>query len=350
MRLPVRPGFTNLRLIKPPASDGNALYVVETDGNVAKLDVDGNSQWRNAAVGASHPLTAQISIGVLGGRVVVNERDTLFALSLHDGSEQWRAAFPAHPYQSHFDGLRLWETRRDRAASGDAWEISTLEIDTGVVRPIARRSRRCVVVGTTQEEVVILERSANGSFQIVAMDRGSKELWTVPVERPSNVRQGKAAVPSQRLMGYGHLLIHPLTEYGLLAIDIDRGCVAWELPLEAHSTRSVLVGDRLHVNASWRFLDVDAATGTVHSDVQITDADERRATASAFDLAHHDGVLYAASIAGTVFGWSLAQRALLWTHNVGARVESSAPPRIFLNTLWILDAEGRVHPFDLGKE
>ena len=84
--------------------------------------------------------------------------------------------------------------------------------------------------------------------------------------------------------------------------------------------------------------------------MEITDPTQRRQTGTSKQIVHHDGVLYAASLDGTVFGWDLAARTVVWAHALGARVEWACPPSIFLDALWIMDAEGGLHPFELAQE
>jgi outer membrane protein assembly factor BamB len=349
MDLPLRRGFEQFRLIRPVVSDGAALFVLQTDGSVAAVDANGGARWRRDAVAPRPPLTAQVALGVLANQVVVKEGETFFALARHDGTEQWRTQFRGDPQRSHFDGARLWGFHAHTSSVRDPGDIVTLELAGGAARPIVRRPRHCQVLATTDDRIIIYERNGSGAEQLVAIDpAGGAERWSSALDRPSSTRPGQRAVPSPlSALRHGRLLIMPLVEYGFVAFDVERGSVVWELDLHGGGTTPLLVGDRLHVNASWRFVELDAASGVVISDVDITDPAQRRATAVSGQMAHRDGVLYAASIDGVVFGWSLAERALIWTHALSARVELACPPRIFLDTLWIMDGKGGLHPFAL---
>src|SRR5690606_23957383 len=223
-------------------------------------------------------------------------------------------------------------------------QIAEVSLADGSVRPVATRPDWGNVVAATDGSLILLED------RLIGVDRSDgHELWmTPPLERPSRVEENRRA----RAAAYGRilherLLILRLVGFGLVAIDIDTGNIAWEADLQIGGFDALLVGDRLHVTTSWRFVEIDPETGKVLSDDAITEPDVKRQTATPGEFAHHAGVLYGAALDGTLFGWDLARRQVVWIHPLGVGVPWAGPPRALLGALRVVDLEGGLHSFEL---
>jgi hypothetical protein len=334
-------GFSGYRFIRPPVSDGTRLFGVQTDGVAVALERDGRVAWQRPATRPWPPLTSRVDAAVRGGALLVSDEEWT-ALELSTGAVRWHVEIESDLAGPAFDGDHVWAYRVDPRAHEKS--LVRVSLDDGSTRTLRKAATWGEVLTVTHQAVIALEGD-----RFISVDRtGGAERWSLSLERPSCEHGRKQAIALQYGHRWGSRLLVPLMGYGFVAIDLDNGTVVWDADLQVVGMASVLAGDRLYLQSTWRFVELDAGTGAVLSDVEITDPAERRKTSAPGPLVHHAGVLYAANRDGTVFGWDIAARRLVWSHAVGTRVEWSCPPRIFLDALWIMDAEGALHPFALS--
>lgn len=341
-RLQPLAAFTSHRFICPPVSDGARLFGVQSDGTAIALERDSRVGWATLTTRPRPPLTAQVRNAVRGSLLLVSDQGWT-ALDLASGNMRWRADISARLDGPAFDADYVWAYSADPPRQADQFALIELSLTDGSIRTLRRQMGWGEVLMATHKAVITLERN-----RLSSIDReNGAERWSLTLERPSCEDGRKQAVALEYAHRHGSHLLVPLAGYGFVATDLDTGSVAWDADLHVVGMASVLAGDRLHMQSTWRFVELDAITGAILSDVEITDPVERRKTSAPGPLVHHSGVLYSANRDGTVFGWDVAARRLVWSHSVGTRVEWSCRPQIFLDVLWIMDAEGTLHPFEL---
>ncbi|HLU68551.1 MAG TPA: PQQ-binding-like beta-propeller repeat protein [Kofleriaceae bacterium] len=338
----LRSGFCDFTLVRPPVPGGERAFAIQTEGAAIAFDRDGAIQWRAEVMGAVGPYRSNAACGVRGGALLVSGSDWWTALDPGSGEVRWRADLLADLLDNAAGPEQVWACVPGATGQGD-WQIAEVSLADGSARPVATRPRSGVVVAATDRSLIVLED------HLIGLDRSDgRELWSTPLERPTSIRgdQSARADAYGRILR-GRLLILRLVGFGLVAIDIDTGDIAWEADLQIGGFNALLAGDRLHVTTSWRFVEIDPDTGKVLSDDAITDPDVKRQTAAPGQFAHHAGVLYGAALDGTLFGWDLARRQVVWIHPLGVNVPWAGPPRALLGALWVVDLEGGLHSFEL---
>jgi outer membrane protein assembly factor BamB len=227
-----------------PAIDGDAVFVTDTAGAVARLDLrTGAERWRIALEPTRNPVAVdgRLYVGTTEGRYV--------ALDSADGSVRWQWQPPAGIEAVNgtvVDGVAYLNTNDGLLAvsieSGEElWRFRTV---TGRVATPA--------IGERLIAVSALGSDPRG--EVYAIDRSTgAELW-----RHASPSGRQIAPPSI----VGELVVVPSVSDGVHAFDAQSGALRWQLQAGANNGQALAVtGDVVYLNTERSLVAIALADG-----------------------------------------------------------------------------------------
>jgi len=220
------------------------------------------------------------------------------AVEARSGILRWKMS--SDVYQSSYDeppAIHDGEVfiPRTGGAGSESWELSAIDIDNGMRRPLLRTSEYGLLTGVSIADETLFIGASDG---VHAYDTAGSEVWHAPTER--RVESG-LAVTNELVVG----MTTDGSDGTVLGLDRESGEIRWEITTRSSDNTGPVVCGNYTV---WGVHGPDIESTVIAVDVTTGEIEWER-TVEEFSGYHHwavaNGFLYAAGTAGFVSAYRI---------------------------------------------
>lgn len=216
-----------------PALDSIAVYVVNAEGEVTKLDsANGRQLWQ---VNVGEPISGGVGIGA-GIVLVGSSKGNVFALDV-SGKQVWKAKLSSEVLSvpRYFEGIVIARSGDNRIYGLDATDGSRKWVYERINPALTLRSS----VGVVVDGGAVYAGFAGGKMVAIRADNG-KLIWEATVAQPRGVTEIERIADITSLPVVDGPLVYAVAYQGkIAAVDRRSGKVVWNRDISSYSGLNV---------------------------------------------------------------------------------------------------------------
>jgi outer membrane protein assembly factor BamB len=217
-----------------PATDSNAVYASNANGEIIKLDAaTGRQLWR---VNIGEPISGGVGIGA-GVVLVGSKKGFVHAYDAATGKPSWKAKVSSEilSVPRYFDGMAIVRTGDNHIFGLDATDGSRKWVYERASPALTLRSS----VGLVVDGGAVYAGFAGGKMVAIRADNG-KLIWEATVAQPKGVTEIERIADITSLPVVDGALVYAVAYQGkIAAVDRATGRVAWSRDISSFSGLNV---------------------------------------------------------------------------------------------------------------